>query len=240
MTEQTYFGNQFPDLTLDNFNRTRLEFENLIKNMYTSLPVKVVAVKNSGLSPVGYVDIQPIVQQATAGSNLVDYPLITNAPYFRLQGGKNAIVIDPHVGDIGTAIFSSRDITSAKRIRGTAPPGSLRKFDLSDAIYTGGILNGTPVQFAHFKDDGIDIISPFNIKIQAPTVTIDASSSITLDSPIVQITGQISQTGAKGSGASMQGGITNTGGTISSNGIVLDSHKHGGVQTGGGETGGPV
>ena len=240
MADETYFGNQYPDTLLENFNRTRFEFEELIKNMYTSLPVKVMAVKTGGLAPVGYVDIQPIVQQATSDCKLVDYPLITNAPYFRLQGGSNAVIIDPQEGDIGMAIFSSRDISSVKRARTIAPPGSLRKQDLSDAVYVGGILNAEPVQFIQFKDDGILIYSPSDVTVQAPTVTIDASSSITLDSPVVQITGQLSQTGSKGSGAQIKGGLTNEGGAISSNGIVLDSHKHGGVQTGGGETGGPI
>lgn len=36
------------------------------------------------------------------------------------------------------------------------------------------------------------------------------------------------------------GGVTSTGGPLSSNGIVLDTHTHGGVTPGGGTTGGPT
>jgi hypothetical protein len=36
-------------------------------------------------------------------------------PYFRVQGGADAIIIDPKVGDLGIAVFCSRDITGVKR-----------------------------------------------------------------------------------------------------------------------------
>ena len=42
-----------------------------------------------------------------------------------------------------------------------------------------------------------------------------------------------------GAGTVISGSITQTGGTLSSNGIVLATHTHTGVQPGGGNTGGP-
>ncbi|HGP1031174.1 TPA: phage baseplate assembly protein V, partial [Serratia marcescens] len=37
-------------------------------------------------------------------------------------------------------------------------------------------------------------------------------------------------------GGEMRGNIEHSGGSFSSNGIVVDKHTHGGVQTGGGKT----
>jgi phage baseplate assembly protein gpV len=37
----------------------------------------------------------------------------------------------------------------------------------------------------------------------------------------------------------MTGNLTHSGGSITSNGVVVHNHKHGGVQTGGGNTGTP-
>ena len=75
--------------------------------------------------------------------------------------------------------------------------------------------------------------------------------SVTLDTPSTHCTGAVTVDGlltykaglsgiGGGAGTTITGTITQTGGTLSSNGIALDSHHHSGVQTGGGNTGGPV
>lgn len=201
------------------------------------------------------LDCKPLPKQVSIGGKLMDYPDIVNVPYFRLQGGANAVIIDPQAGDIGIAVFASRDISGVKRTRSDAAVGSLRRMDLSDAIYIGGILNATPRQYIHFQEDGITVYSPDKITCHAPEIFVDGdnkitchapeilmegASKITMDTPLVQITGRMQQTGAKGSGATTSGGLTNVGGTITSNGITLETHVHGGVQSGGSNTGEPV
>jgi hypothetical protein len=234
-TENASFG-----LSTDEIARVRYQFDTFIREMYACLPCKVLAVNGGGLAPVGTANIQPLIQQQTATGEMVPYPVIYNAPYFRLQGGANAIIIDPEPGDIGFAVFSSRDISGVKRTRGAASTASLRKFSLSDAIYVNGILNSTPRQYIQFSNAGITVYSPTAINLTAPTVTITADQQVTVDTPLMTITGQMTQTGAKGTGAQTSGGITNTGGTISSNGIVLETHVHSGVEPGGSNTGEPV
>lgn len=234
-TENASFG-----LSTDEIAQIRYQFDAFIREMYSCLPCKVLAVNGGGLAPVGTANIQPLIQQQTATGEMVPYPVIYNAPYFRLQGGENAIVIDPSPGDIGFAVFSSRDISGVKRTRGDSATASLRKFSLSDAIYVNGILNSTPKQYIYYSSSGITVYSPTAINLTAPTVTITADQQVTVDTPLLTITGQMTQTGAKGSGATTYGGITNTGGTISSNGITLETHVHGGVQSGGSTTSEPV
>lgn len=89
------------------------------------------------------------------------------------------------------------------------------------------------------------------------TATITASESITHDAPLTHITGACTVdqlltycNGIAGTGGTngnaitgtithSGGDYTHTGGALSSNGIVLDTHTHPGVQTGGGSTEGP-
>ncbi|ENJ4437730.1 phage baseplate assembly protein V [Salmonella enterica] len=77
------------------------------------------------------------------------------------------------------------------------------------------------------------------------------ATAITLDAPTVTCTGlmqakSISVGGSGGGSAtingpvSIKGSLSQAGGSLSSNGVVLDSHRHDGVETGGGTTGGPV
>lgn len=240
MTTNSNFINATPIFGGTDTEKLRVAFEYMMRNLYAALPVRVIRVKSGGLAPVGFVDIQPLPKQIDPGGQPMDYPMIANAPYFRLQGGKNAIIIDPQEGDIGIAVFSSRDISGVKRARGEAVVGSYRRMNLSDAIYSGGILNQTPQQYILFSDSGIAVYSPTKITCTAPDIVLEGANSITADTPVLNVTGQIVQTGAKGSGAQTSGGITNTGGTISSNGVTLETHVHSGVEAGGSNTGQPV
>ncbi|KGA41213.1 baseplate assembly protein [Pectobacterium odoriferum] len=71
-------------------------------------------------------------------------------------------------------------------------------------------------------------------------VIVEAAESITLDTPKVICTQHLStQTLNVEKGGTMQGDITHTGGQMSSNGVVVDSHTHGGIQRGGSNTDGP-
>ena len=80
---------------------------------------------------------------------------------------------------------------------------------------------------------------------------IEAATSITLNTPLTHLTGKLVvddlltyKNGLSGTGGSkgntVSGEFTHSSGDLSSNGIVLHTHKHGGVMTGGGQTGNPA
>jgi hypothetical protein len=94
-----------------------------------------------------------------------------------LQGGKNAIIINPQVGDIGFIGFCDRDISGIVDTRKDSLPPTNRKNDWADAIYLGGILNGAPEQYVQLKTDGTMVLhSPKSITMSAPTINIDADN----------------------------------------------------------------
>lgn len=208
--------------------------------------VKVMAVTNSGgVSPVGFVDIMPMVGQVDGSGNAVPHATIYHCPYFRLQGGTNAIIIDPQVGDLGWAGFADRDISSAVANKGPANPGSRRMFDMADAVYWGGMLNGTPTQYIAFSSSGIAIHSPTQISMSAPTIVLQATQTIGLtagtqitnSAPAVEIDGQLTQgQGPQGGDASMQGPLSVTD-NVTGQGTSLHTHTHSDPQ--GGNTGPP-
>src|SRR5258706_5711696 len=107
--------------------------------------VKVKGCTNAGgTTPDGFDDLLPLVNQVEGAGNAEPHGTIYHCPYFRLQGGANAIVIDPQVGDIGWAGFADRDISSVIANKGKANPGSRRMFDMADAVYFRGGLHSTP------------------------------------------------------------------------------------------------
>lgn len=133
--------------------------------LQTALPVRVMAVRNAGLAPVGQVDIQVLVDMVDGQGNTVQHGTISNVPYFRLQGGTNAVIVDPSQGDIGMACFCSRDISAVKSVKDAAPPGSWRSHDFSDALYLGGFLNGTPTSYIQITEGGILVHNASGVKL---------------------------------------------------------------------------
>ncbi len=166
------------------YNNIRFVVEQALANVQTAAIVKVVACSNSGgISPVGTVDVQILANQVSigAGGQMVGTPHLTmyGLPYLRVQGGANAIIIDPQPGDIGIAVFASRDITNVKSTKAQANPGSFRMHDFSDGMYLGGLLNGTPVQYLQFGSSGISIVSPVELAGNAPSIHLGNGGTLT-------------------------------------------------------------
>jgi phage baseplate assembly protein gpV len=221
----TATGLQTPVSVASDYAALRFIIEQAILKMQTSMPVRVVAVSNNGdLSAVGTVDVVPQVQMVSGNGQTIPHKTITGVPYIRIQGGANAIILDPQIGDLGVCLFASRDISALKAdptAASGAPPPSDRAFDFSDGIYLGGLLNGAPNQVVQFSADGIRLLSP---------------TKVTIEAPIIELKGDVVQSG---------GDITATGsytgvGDVVGDGISLSTHRHGGVTTGGGQTGVPV
>lgn len=247
MAEQGYPSYLTPGESVDPIGAQDFMVRMILGKMGTATLVKVVSCTNAGgLSPVGFVDVQPLVNQVDGAGVPVPHGVVHGLPYFRLQGGANAVIIDPQAGDIGVCVFASRDISSVKANKGQANPGSFRQFDMADGMYFGGMLNGTPSQYVQFSGSGITITSPTAITLNAPTITMNASTSITATAPqntinsTTTINGPLTQgTGSAGGGATMQGPLT-VNEDVTAQGTSVHTHVHSGVQSGGSNTGEPV
>jgi hypothetical protein len=215
------FGQQDTSTTTDDFNTLSFVFWLLMNNIQTATIVKVIScTNNGGLSPVGRVTVQPCVNQMTGNRQSVAHGQLFNCLYSRVSGGRNAIIMDPEPGDLGLMVFCSRDISGVVANQGPANPGSFRKFDWADGVFTMNVPLGiTPNQYVRFSDtDGIEIVSPVKFKVSAPIIDLEATTSITANSPLNDIKG---------------------GGTKIDSKPFLP-HEHSGVTTGGGVTGGVV
>lgn len=176
MSTEGYNGTPF-GLYSDPAGQQQELIARMISNVRTSLPVRVEAVTNAGgVSPIGRVDIRPLVGQLDGRGKHVGHGVIYNVPYLRIQGGASAVILDPKVGDVGIAIFCDRDISAVKGSKKAAPPGSARKHDMSDAIYLHSIVSAAPTQYIAFSAGGITIKSPNGVTIDAPSVTITGAS----------------------------------------------------------------
>ncbi|HCM9438450.1 TPA: phage baseplate assembly protein V [Enterobacter hormaechei subsp. xiangfangensis] len=79
-----------------------------------------------------------------------------------------------------------------------------------------------------------DVTASESITATVPVVLVKASSHITLDTPEVVCTNKLTTgTLEVKNGGKMSGDIEHTGGTLKSNGVQVDNHAHGNVQSGG-------
>ena len=133
------------------YNNVLFLVRQAIAKIQTATLVKVLSCTNSGsVSAVGSVNVQILVnQQNSAGVGIPEGQLV-NLPYLRIQGGANAVIIDPQPGDIGIAVFASRDISSVVATKAQANPPTFRMYDFSDGMYLGGLLNGCRTQYVQF------------------------------------------------------------------------------------------
>ena len=177
-------GQQTPGTLGTEYNVLAFVIQQLLQKVQTNTLVKVISCTNDGeLAAVGRVVVQPLVFQASGGNlQMVPHGEIADVPYLRIQGGTDAVIIDPKPGDIGMAAFCSRDIANIKAdpqaavAAGGAAPGSFGTFDWADGLYLGGFLNQQPTQYVRFSSTGIEVVSPTKITLQAPTVEVDAST----------------------------------------------------------------
>ena len=155
-------SNFTPAAAASDLARMQFIVSNMMNGMRTAMAVQVMAVTNNGgVSPIGCVDVQPAVSSKAGDGTVQPHGIIHNVPYMRIQGGTNAVIIDPQVGDIGIAIVCDRDISTVKSSQAISAPGSSRKYDMSDMVYLMTIIGKqTPTQYVQFSGDGINIVSP--------------------------------------------------------------------------------
>lgn len=198
----------------------------MARNSFIQL-VMVSKVKDGPL-----LDVIPLVSGFSADGSRIDNTPVFNIPVWRLQRGTSAVIMDPVEGDIGLMLCCDRDITKVRKEKKESLPASMRVHSKSDGIYLGGLLNADPTQYVKFSDDGIDIVSPLVVSVSGKTVIVNGEEKISLNSPIIEANGQLTQGSGSYAGDAVFGGTITAAGEITGSGIKLSTHVHGGVEHG--------
>jgi len=201
-----YAGQQDPSNSSSDFNVMSFLVRQMLGKVHTVTVAQVKAVtSHSEIEGAGFVDVLILVKMIDGAAQASPHVTMYGLPYFRLQSGANAIILDPKVGDIGLIAIAERDISAVKSTKKESNPGSFRRFDLADGIYLGGILNGTPTQYVRFVTDsngaptGMELIDINGNKIQMTStgikMTDNNSHIVEMKSTGIAITGDVTVTG---------------------------------------------
>lgn len=201
-------------------NATYFLVRQILATFRTSSIVQVTAVHGGGVAAIGTVDVLPLINMVDGLFQASKHDPINSLPFVRVQGGGNAVICDPQVGDIGVVVFCDRDISVLKATatqggsNNQAAPGSRRSGSFSDGIYLFSMIANAPTQYVEFTASGIEIHDK-------------NSNVITMGSAGVNINGLI---------IDAHGNLTTPGGVQAGTGtadaVALQTHQHPTAATG--------
>ncbi|HEJ8096363.1 TPA: phage baseplate assembly protein V [Serratia marcescens] len=238
-----------------------LVLEALADSVSTRLRVAGVGIIQSFDPDAVTATIQPAVKvpvrQADGSVVSVTLPLLVDVPVVFPRGGGVTLTFPVAAGDECLVVFADRCIDYWWQNGGVQEPADQRQHHLADAFALVGPqsqakkISGISTTTAQLRtDDGAAFIEldPDSHAINVTTsgkLTASAQGGTEINSPEivlngnVTINGNLSQGMGDGGGtAKMHGPVTVTN-DVTAGGISLQTHKHGGVETGGGQTGGP-
>lgn len=197
-------GPQDPGTTVSEYNTRDFQIQQALGSVRTAQLVQVVtapysasggAIPPGTAGPIGYIDVQPLVQQQTGGGTLQPHGVVYRIPYHRYQGGNGAFISDPVIGDIGKLVVCDRDSSIVKATGATGGPGSGRKFDLADGVYVPQCIAGAPTQFFAWLAQGFNMMDAFGNQIQGTANGVIVNgATITLAGVVISKAGSNSDT----------------------------------------------
>ena len=231
------------------YNAMDFHIQQALRRINTAEPVRVVSVQPGAVGSVGMVSVQPVVNLVTGAGDGMAQSELFQLPYLRIQGGENAVIVDPKPGDMGLAVYAMRDTEAVKANRDGKPanPGSARTYSKSDGFYLGGFLNAAPKRYVMVDDTGItlDDGQGGKMELRGGKLTITAPAGIESTSPTeVHHTPSLVCGDGDGATATMNadldinGSVESTGDQVAG-GISQMQHTHTGVEPGSGSTGKP-
>ncbi len=216
----------------------RATFGKFLQQTDDMLPARVVAfdrVKNRAT-------VAPLVAVLTTDNRTVNRAQVASIPVMQFGGGGVVLNFNLKPGDLGWIKASDRDISLFLQAYKESPPNTLRLHSFQDGVFIPDVMKGWTIAA---EDDE-----------QAVLQTLDGNARVSVGAARVRLRfgghrvtlseGGITLVADGGNTVSiLGGGVTITGpttinGGLTVDGLVFGTHKHTGVQTGAGTSGGPT
>lgn len=197
--------------------------ESEFANIWTTFPARVEEVNHAEWT----VKVRPYVSVKLESKDNtfsdVWLPLLIHVPLCFPNCNGLSVTYPINVGCDVLVTIASRNIDTWWDLNTFSPASEYRIFDLSDGFAVPNVTSRPKVKFP-FNADAVEVrnedgsvnlqVSQSEVKIKSPTTTVEGN---------LKVTGNVECSDLKSSSVTS-----------------LNSHKHSGVMTGGGQTGGPV
>lgn len=180
------------------------------------LPARVISYDRG----TNRVQVVPLVRVLTTDGRQVMRPQLASLPVVQLGGGGHVLSFNLEAGNLGWIKANDRDISLFLQNFQVSAPNTLRFHSFQDAVFIPDVMTGYTIDA---EDSSAAVLQ-----------TLDGSVKVS-----VQLDRVVMQAGASRIEVS-PGAILIDGPTVIINGIPFESHRHTGVLTGGGTSGGPT
>jgi len=205
--DQAYKGNASSGNGGNDFNALDFMIQQALVALSTATYVQIVtppydasgaAIEAGTAGPIGFVDVQPLVNQLDGYGKAVPHGTVYRLKYHRYGSGSGAFIADPVKDDIGIMVVSDRDLSVVKSTEAQGNPGSRRMMDKADGTYFGCPIQGTPSQFFAWLSEGFKLVDAFGNTI------IGTSNGVEINGALIDQNGDV----------------------ITKKGVDLDNHTH--------------
>jgi len=194
------------------------KFLNSVDDM---LPAQVISFDRT----TNRATVRPMIKMLTTDNQRLSRAQIASVPVLQIGGGGSLLAFNLVPGDLGWIKANDRDISLFLQTFRDSPPNTLRKHTFQDAVFIPHVMTGYSIAGEDAgnavlqSNDGAVRVSiwPDRLKLSAGALSVMIGpTSIDFVGPV-----------------NMPNGAT-------IGGIPFATHKHAGVQTGGGVSGGPT
>lgn len=202
------------NLTDDASLTDALEFykTKLLQNINTIILGEVIEVNNN----TKQLTVQSLINGVDSKNNPIIPPVIRDVPFGAMRGGNAGLITHYKIGDNVIIGFCQRQIDTTKRTGKRSTPALVRFHNLADAIVLAHWSNNDPEIFISILEDGITIEAkdkPITINTtgdiiaNAVNANITATGQTTIESPTINLNGNVIISGALTSATATIGGI---------------------------------
>ncbi|HEI9834005.1 TPA: translation initiation factor IF-2 [Serratia marcescens] len=231
--------------------------DDIMSNLRVALPGIIQSFDPETVTCVVQPAVKGYESDDAGKKSSLSLPLMVDIPVIFPRGGGITLTFPVKAGDECLLVFADRCIDFWWQNGGVQEPVDGRMHDLSDAFAIVGPqsqaqkISGVSTSTAQLRtDDGAAFIeldpSSHAVNVTTPgKLTASAQGGTEINAPEivlngnVTINGNLSQGMGDGGGTATMLGPVNVTNDVNAGGISLQTHKHGGVETGGGQTGGP-
>jgi hypothetical protein len=223
------------------FNEVLGKFSQRLECM---LPAEIVTYDRA----TNTATVRPLIALLTTDGLAVSRPRIARVPVLAMGGGGFVLNFPLVPGDKGWIEASDRDISlfmQAEQVE--SQPNTFRLHSFEDARFIPDIFGKytlAPTAEGALTIQSLDgsvsvTLSPDTITLTAPNVIVNASTKADIKAPAITVEGS-STLALKAPNITIDGAVNQGSGGFVIGGIPFGSHKHGGVDPGGGTSGGPT
>lgn len=235
-------------------------FDTLAASLFSMMRVSIPGIIQSFDPETVTCVVQPAIKGAVPNDSGVpvssDMTLLMDVPVMFPRGGGCTLTFPIKPGDECLIVFGDRCTDFWWQSGGVQEPVDDRQHDLSDAFAIVGPqsqakkISGISMSGAQLRtDDGaafVEVAAGHAITVQTPgKLTASAQGGAEITAPEIVLNGNVTINGNLSQGMGSSGGTATMLGPMSvtndvtAGGKSLMKHTHGGVETGGGNTGGP-